>query len=202
MGEYRVASLESLIEQFERFPSVGHKTASRLAYHVLSMTDEDVMKFSRTVETAHKNIRHCRICCNLTDTEICSVCSDSSRDRSIICVVEDFRDVIALERTKEFNVTYHVLNGVLSPLDGITPDMICIKELLARLRDDTVKEVIMATNATVEGEATAMYISKLIRPLGIKVTRLAYGLPIGADLEYADEITLSRALSGRNEIID
>ncbi len=202
MGEYRVASLESLIEQFERFPSVGHKTASRLAYHVLSMTDEDVMNFSRTVETAHKNIRHCRICCNLTDTEICSVCSDSSRDRSIICVVEDFRDVIALERTKEFNVTYHVLNGVLSPLDGITPDMICIKELLARLRDDTVKEVIMATNATVEGEATAMYISKLIRPLGIKVTRLAYGLPIGADLEYADEITLSRALSGRNEIID
>ena len=200
MGEYRVAPLERLIEQFERFPSVGHKTASRLAYHVLSMTEEDINSFSQTVIQAHKNIRHCKICCNLTDTEICSVCSDESRDKSIICVVEDFRDVIALERTREFNVTYHVLNGVLSPINGITPNMLCIKELLARLEDDTVKEVIMATNATVEGEATAIYISKLIKPLGIKVTRLAYGLPIGADLEYADEVTLARAISGRNEV--
>ncbi len=200
MGEYRVASLESLVEQFEKFPSVGHKTASRLAYHVLSMTDDDIREFSETIVKAHRNIHHCRICCNLTDTEICSVCSDNSRDKSIICVVEDFRDVIALERTREFNVTYHVLNGVLSPINGITPEMLCIDELMARLQDGTVKEVIMATNATVEGEATAMYISKLIKPLGIKVTRLAYGLPIGADLEYADEITLSHALSGRNEI--
>ena len=200
MSEYRVASLESLVEQFEKFPSVGHKTASRLAYHVLSMTDDDIREFSETIVKAHRNIHHCRICCNLTDTEICSVCSDNSRDKSIICVVEDFRDVIALERTREFNVTYHVLNGVLSPINGITPEMLCIDELMARLQDGTVKEVIMATNATVEGEATAMYISKLIKPLGIKVTRLAYGLPIGADLEYADEITLSHALSGRNEI--
>jgi len=200
MGEYRVASLESLVEQFEKFPSVGHKTASRLAYHVLSMTDDDIREFSETIVKAHRNIHHCRICCNLTDTEICSVCSDNSRDKSIICVVEDFRDVIALERTREFNVTYHVLNGVLSPINGISPEMLCIDELMARLQDGTVKEVIMATNATVEGEATAMYISKLIKPLGIKVTRLAYGLPIGADLEYADEITLSHALSGRNEI--
>jgi len=200
MGEYRVASLESLVEQFEKFPSVGHKTASRLAYHVLSMTDDDIREFSETIAKAHQNIHHCRICCNLADTEICSVCSDNSRDKSVICVVEDFRDVIALERTREFNVTYHVLNGVLSPINGITPDMICIKELLARLEDDTVKEVIMATNATVEGEATAMYLSKLIKPLGKKVTRLAYGLPIGADLEYADEITLARAIMGRNDI--
>ena len=200
MSEYRVASLESLVEQFEKFPSVGHKTASRLAYHVLSMTDDDIREFSETIVKAHRNIHHCRICCNLTDTEICSVCSDNSRDKSIICVVEDFRDVIALERTREFNVTYHVLNGVLSPINGISPEMLCIDELMARLQDGTVKEVIMATNATVEGEATAMYISKLIKPLGIKVTRLAYGLPIGADLEYADEITLSHALSGRNEI--
>ena len=201
MGEYRVASLESLIDQFEKFPSVGHKTASRLAYHVLSMTDDDIREFSETIAKAHQNIRHCKICCNLTDTEICSVCSDSSRDKSIICVVEDFRDVIALERTKEFNVTYHVLNGVLSPINGITPDMICADELLARLQDGIVKEVIMATNATVEGEATAMYLSKRIKPLGIKVTRLAYGLPVGVDLEYADEVTLSHALSGRNEVI-
>lgn len=200
MGEYRVAALESLVEQFERFPSVGHKTASRLAYHVLAMSEEEIKDFSETIVKAHKSIHHCRICCNLSDTDICSVCSDSSRDKSIICVVEDFRDVIALERTREFNVTYHVLNGVLSPINGITPDMICIKELLARLEDGSVKEVIMATNATVEGEATAMYISKLVKPLGIKVTRLAYGLPIGADLEYADEITLARAINGRNEV--
>ena len=139
MGEYRVAPLERLIEQFERFPSVGHKTASRLAYHVLSMTEEDINSFSQTVIQAHKNIRHCKICCNLTDTEICSVCSDESRDKSIICVVEDFRDVIALERTREFHATYHVLNGVLSPLNGITPNMLCIKELLARLRAMTRK---------------------------------------------------------------
>lgn len=200
MGEYRVASLESLIDQFEKFPSVGHKTASRLAYHVLSMSGDDVTEFTRTITQAHQSIRHCRICCNLTDTEICSVCSDNSRDKSIICVVEDFRDVIALEKTRDFNVTYHVLNGVLSPIGGITPEMICIKELMERLQDNTVKEVIMATNATVEGEATAMYISKLVKPLGIKVTRLAYGLPIGADLEYADEVTLSRAIIGRNEL--
>ncbi len=200
MGEYRVAPLEMLIEQFEQFPSIGHKTASRLAYHVLSMSEEQAQGFSKAIINAHRNIHHCRICCNLTDTEICSVCGDESRDKSIICVVEDFRDVIALEKTREFNALYHVLNGVLSPLNGVTPDKLCIKELLARLGDDTVKEVIMATNATVEGEATAMYLSKLIKPLGIKVTRLAYGLPIGADLEYADEVTLSRAISGRSNI--
>ena len=200
MGEYRVAPLEMLIEQFEQFPSIGHKTASRLAYHVLSMSEEQAQGFSKAIINAHRNIHHCRICCNLTDTEICSVCGDESRDKSIICVVEDFRDVIALEKTREFNALYHVLNGVLSPLNGVTPDKLCIKELLSRLGDDTVKEVIMATNATVEGEATAMYLSKLIKPLGIKVTRLAYGLPIGADLEYADEVTLSRAISGRSNI--
>lgn len=199
MGEYRVAPLERLIEQFERFPSIGHKTASRLAYHVLSMSEDDAKKFSDSVMDAYHNVRHCKICCNLTDSEICSICADDSRDRSIICVVEDFRDVIALEKTREFHAAYHVLNGVLSPLNGVTPNMLCIQELLDRLRTDTVKEVIMATNATVEGEATAMYLAKLIKPLGIKVTRLAYGLPIGADLEYADEVTLSHAIMGRSE---
>ncbi len=199
MAEYKVLPLEQLIEQFERFPSIGHKTASRMAYHILSMSEEDVRDFSQTVLTSYKNIRHCKICCNLTDTDICAVCRDDSRDKSIICVVQDFRDVMALEKTREFHATYHVLNGVLSPINGVTPQHLNIAQLMARLDSNVVKEVIMATNATVEGEATAMYLSKLIKPLGIKVTRLAYGIPVGADLEYADEITLSHAISGRSE---
>lgn len=200
MAEYNVASLSKLIEQFERLPGIGHKSATRLAYYILSMPESEAKKFSEAILDAHKKIHHCSICCNLTDTDVCSICSDESRDKSIICVVEDSRDVMALEKTREFNASYHVLHGVISPMNGITPDMIKIKELLARLGDDTVKEVIMATNATVEGEATAMYLSKLIKPLGVKVTRLAYGIPVGGDLEYADEVTLSRALQGRSEI--
>lgn len=200
MAEYNVVSLSRLIEQFERLPGIGHKSATRLAYYILSMPFAEAEKFSNAILDAHKKIHYCKVCCNLTDSEICSVCVDEKRDKSIICVVEEPKDVIALEKTREFNATYHVLHGVISPLNGISPEMIKIKELLTRVNNNAVKEVIMATNATVEGEATAMYISKLIKPLGIKVTRLAYGIPVGGDLEYADEVTLSRALQGRCEI--
>ena len=200
MPEYSVASLSRLVEQFERLPGIGHKSATRLAYYVISMPESEAKKLSDAILDAHKKIHRCRICCNLTDTDVCSICSDVRRDKSIICVVENSRDVAALEKTGEFNAVYHILHGVISPINGVGPDMITVKELLGRLNDDVVKEVIMATNATVEGEATAMYISKLIKPLGIKVTRLAYGIPVGGDLEYADEVTLSRAIKGRNEI--
>lgn len=193
-------SLEKLIEQFARLPSVGRKSAQRLAFHVLSMSDEDAQKFTDTILSARSSIKRCNICCNLTDGEVCSVCSSPSRDKSTICVVEDPRDVIALERTHEYNGLYHVLHGVISPMNDVNPEDICIKELLLRLSDDTVKEIIMATNPTVEGEATSMYISRLIKPLGVNVSRLAYGVPVGADLEYADEFTLIRALEGRNEL--
>lgn len=200
MAEYSVASLERLIEQFERLPGIGHKTAVRLAYYVLSMKESEAEKFAGAIVDAHKKIHYCKICCNLTDNEVCSVCADEKRDRTIICVVQDPKDVIAFEKTREFNATYHVLHGLLSPLNGRTPDMIHIKELLARLNNNEVKEVIMATDGTVEGEATAMYLSKLIKPLGVKVSRLAYGIPVGADLQYADEVTLSRSLEGRIEL--
>lgn len=193
-------SLERLIEQFARLPSVGRKSAQRLAFHMLSLSDEDARKFTESILSARSSIKRCSVCCNLTDGEVCSVCSSPSRDKSTICVVEDPRDVIALERTHEYNGLYHVLHGVISPMNDINPEDICIKELLLRLSDDTVKEIIMATNPTVEGEATSMYISRLIKPLGVSVSRLAYGVPVGADLEYADEFTLIRALEGRNEM--
>lgn len=193
-------SLEKLIDQFARLPSVGRKSAQRLAFHILSMSDEDAQRFTETILSARNSIKRCEICCNLTDGEVCSVCSSPSRDKSTICVVEDPRDVIAIERTHEYNGLYHVLHGVISPMNDINPEDICIKELLLRLGDDTVKEIIMATNPTVEGEATSMYISRLIKPLGVNVSRLAYGVPVGADLEYADEFTLIRALEGRNEL--
>ena len=195
-----IASLARLTEQFERLPGIGQKTAARLAYYVLKMPEQDAQKFAEAILDAHKSVHCCKICCDLTDKEICPICADESRDKSIICVVEDPRDVMVLERTKELNVTYHVLHGAISPMKGVLPDMLKIKELLARLSDDTVKEVVMATNASVEGETTAVYLSKLIKPLGIKVTRLAFGLPIGGDIQYADEVTLARAFMGRNEI--
>ncbi len=200
MSEYNIASLSRLIEQFERLPGIGHKTASRLAYYILSLSDEEAARFSDAIDDAHKKIHYCKQCGNYTDKELCPICSDPNRDRSIVCVVEGPRDVIALEKTESFNVLYHVLHGVISPMNGITPDMIRIKELLARLSEGNIKEVIMATNATVEGEATSMYISKLIKPFGVKVTRLAYGIPVGGDLEYADEVTLSLSIEGRREI--
>lgn len=200
MPEYSVAPLSKLVEQFERLPGIGKKTAQRLAYYVLNLTKCEAEKFSNAILEAHEKIHYCKSCCNLTDQELCSICKNPARDKSIICVVEEPKDVMAFERTQEFNAMYHVLNGVISPLSGIGPDQIRIKELLARVNSGKVKEVIMATNPTVEGEATAMYISKLLKPLGVKVTRLAYGIPVGGDLEYADEVTLSRAIEGRNEI--
>ena len=193
-------SLEKLIEQFARLPSVGRKSAQRLAFHVLSMSDEDAQRFTDTILNARSSIKRCSVCCNLTDGEICSVCSSPSRDKSTICVVEDPRDVIALERTHEYNGLYHVLHGVISPMNDINPEDICIKELLLRLSDDTVKEIIMATNPNLEGETTAMYISKLVKPFGVKVTRIAHGVPVGGELEFADEITLAKALQWRIEL--
>lgn len=201
MDKYYLPSLEKLTEHFEALPNIGRKTAARLAYSVLKMSAEKAQNFANAILNAKKNIRNCKQCCNFTDKEICDICADNSRDKSIICVVEEPRDVSAVERTQEFHSLYHVLHGVISPLNGIGPDEISVKELLLRIKKDGAKEVIMATNPTVEGEATAMYVSKLLKPLGIKVTRLAYGVPVGASLEYADEITLSRALSGRSEIM-
>ena len=188
------------MEQFERLPGIGHKTAQRLAYHLLGLPKEDALAFAQAVKDAREKIRYCKVCCNLTDQELCPICRSPGRDRSVICVVEDPRDVMALERTNEFHATYHVLHGAISPLSGIGPDQLHIKELLARLQGPGVKEVIMATNPTVEGEATAMYLSRLIKPLGVKVTRLAYGIPVGGDLEYADEVTLTRSIEGRSEL--
>ena len=200
MGRYSVATLSKLVDQFERMPGIGHKSAQRLAFHVLNMTKQEAENFSKIILEAHEKIKRCSVCCNLAEDEKCPICKSDSRDKSIICVVEDPRDVIAFERTHEYNGTYHVLHGVISPMNGIGPEDITIKELLARIGDDEVKEVIMATNPTVEGEATAMYISRLLKPMGITVSRLAYGVPVGAELEYADEVTLTKALEGRRTI--
>ena len=200
MAGYNVATLAKLIEQFERMPGIGHKTAQRLAFYVLNLSKQQAEEFSATILSAHEKIKQCSRCCNLAEDELCPICKNEGRDKSVICVVEDPRDVFAFERTHEFEGTYHVLHGVISPMNGVGPEDITIKELLARMADGVVQEVIMATNPTVEGEATASYISRLVKPMGIKVTRLAYGIPVGGDLEYADEFTLARALEGRNEI--
>ena len=200
MSEYSLAPLEGLVDQFESLPGIGRKTAQRLAYFVLNLPEEKAKNFSAAIINAHEKIKYCDICKNLTDEQVCSICKNKSRDRSTICVVEEPKDVMALERIGEVNTLYHVLHGAISPMHGIGPEQIYIKELLARIAKEDIKEVIMATNPTVEGEATAMYISKLLKPLGVKVTRLAYGIPVGGDLEYADEITLQRSLQGRNEI--
>ncbi len=200
MANYNVAPLQRLVEQFERLPGIGSKTAQRLAYFVLNMPKEQAAEFSKAITEAHEKIRRCEICCNFSDQEKCPVCRSEARDKSTICVVETPRDAIAIEGTGEYKGTYHVLHGVISPLNGIGPDQLCIKELLARLNDGKAQEVIMATNPTVEGEATAMYLSRLLKPLGLKITRLAYGIPVGGDLEYADDVTLARALEGRSEL--
>ena len=197
---YRVAPLTKLIEQFERLPGIGKKSAQRLALYVLDLPKQEAEAFANAIIEAKEKIRKCAVCCNLTDEELCPVCANAARDKSIICVVAEPRDVIALERTHEFNAVYHVLHGCISPMDGIGPEQLCVKELLSRINGGGVNEVIMATNPTVEGEATAMYLSRLIKPLGVKVTRLAYGIPVGGDLEYADEVTLKRALDGRSEL--
>ena len=197
---YTAAPLEKLIEQFSQFPGIGRKGATRMAYQVLSMSDADATALAEAIQNAHTRLHRCRVCQNYTEDELCPICSSAKRDRSTICVVETPRDVQAFERTREYNGLYHELHGLLDPLAGVGAEQLTVKELLARLKDDTVKEVIMAMNPTVEGEATAMYLAKLIKPLGIRVTRLASGLPVGASLEYADETTLYRALSGRGEL--
>lgn len=200
MQKYFPTALERLTEEFAKLPGIGGKTAQRLAFYMLSLSDEEAQEFADAVIQAKKTVHTCPICQNLTDREICSICDDDRRDRSVICVVAEPKDVISMERTREFNGVYHVLHGVISPLNHVGPDDIRIRELLARVADGSVSEIIMATNPDTEGDATAMYISRLLRPMEVKVTRLAYGVPVGGQLEYADEVTLLRALEGRREI--
>ncbi|MDO4565877.1 MAG: recombination mediator RecR [Oscillospiraceae bacterium] len=197
---YSVPSLENLIDKFASLPGVGRKTAARLAYWVLSLDKKEAYDFAKAITDASDSIHQCPVCHNLTDDETCAVCSSEARDRSTICVVESPRDVTAIEKTREYKGLYHVIHGLISPLDNIGAEQLYIKDLVVRAAGDEVKEVIMATNPTVEGETTAVYISKLIKPLGVRVTRLAYGMPVGGNLEYADEITLFRALEGRSEL--
>lgn len=197
---YDVATLEKLIEQFQKIPSIGRKTAQRMAFHVLDLTDEQAKEFADAIIDAHTKIHHCSLCHNLTENEMCPVCASPNRDHSTVCVMEEPRDVLALERTREFSGVYHVLHGAISPMNNIGPDQLTIKSLVERAASGEITEVIMATNPTIEGDTTAMYISKLIKPFGVKVTRLAYGIPVGADIEYADDVTLMRALSGRSEL--
>lgn len=197
---FYAAPVAKLIEEFEKLPGIGHKTAQRLAFHVLNLQEEKVESLANAIREAKFKTKYCSICSNLTDVDPCSICRSHSREHSVICVVEDPKDVIAMERTKEFKGLYQVLHGAISPMEGIGPEDIKIKELLSRIQGEEVKEVILATNPNIEGEATAMYISKLLKPLGIKVTRIAHGIPVGGDLEYADEVTLAKALEGRREI--
>ncbi|HHY21404.1 MAG TPA: recombination protein RecR [Bacilli bacterium] len=192
--------IAKLIDGFMRLPGIGPKTASRLAFYVLDMKENDVLDFAKALVDAKRSLGYCSICYNITDSDPCRICDDTRRDQSTICVVQDAKDVIAMEKMKEYNGLYHVLQGAISPMDGIGPEDIKIAELLKRLQDDRVQEVIIATNPNIEGEATAMYMSRLIKPTGIKVTRIAHGLPVGGDLEYADEVTLSKAVEGRREL--
>ncbi len=190
-------SFEKLTDQFRRMPGIGSKTAMRMAFYVLSLSHEEAMELSDTIREASEKIHRCPKCCNLTDEDICPICKNPARKQSLICVVENVEALMAIENTNEYKGVYHVLHGVISPLDDISPDDITVKELLSRIESDNIEEVIMATSSNVEGELTAMYISKLLKPLGIKVSRLAYGLPVGSDLQYADSVTLMRAIEGR-----
>ncbi|MFC4306872.1 recombination mediator RecR [Cohnella boryungensis] len=192
--------IAKLIDSFSRLPGIGPKTAARLAFHVLRMKEEDVIEFAKSLVSVKRNLTYCTVCCNITDTDPCRICADKSRDMSVICVVQEPKDLVAMERTREYNGHYHVLNGAISPMDGLGPDDIKIAELVRRLGDERVQELILATNPNIEGEATAMYLSRLVKPFGIKVTRIAHGLPVGGDLEYADEVTISKALEGRREL--
>ena len=198
--QYFPAALQELADHFSRLPGIGGKTAQRLAFHVLEMPMEDAKDFADAIMEAKNTVHTCPVCQNLTDRELCPICDDDMRDHGLICVVAEPKDVIAMERSREFSGVYHVLHGVISPLNHISPEDIRVKELLGRIAKGGVREVIMATNPDTEGEATAMYISRLLRPMEVKVTRLAYGIPVGSQLEYADEVTLSRALEGRREI--
>ena len=198
--QYFPAALQNLTDQFARLPGIGGKTAQRLAFYVLSLPQQEAESFAEAIIAAKNEVHTCPVCQNLTDREICPICDDDMRDKGLICVVAEPKDVIAMERSREFSGVYHVLHGVISPLNHVTQDDIKIRELLHRVASGRVREVIMATNPDTEGEATAMYISRLLRPMEVKVTRLAYGVPVGSQLEYADEVTLSRALEGRQEI--
>ncbi|MHB9095887.1 MAG: recombination mediator RecR [Eubacteriales bacterium] len=197
---YYAEPVARLIEEFGKLPGIGPKTAQRLAFHLLNSDPGESRELARAIVDAREKIRYCSVCSNLTVNDPCNTCRDESRNRSVICVVEEPRDVVAVERTREFKGLYHVLQGTISPMEGVGPDELKIKELLARLQDSAVREIIVATNPNIEGEATAMYLARLIKPLGIKVTRIAHGLPVGGDLEYADEVTLSKAFEGRREL--
>ena len=198
--DYYSHEIAKLIEELSALPGIGAKSAQRLAFHILNMPQDHVDALASAIVSAKKNVKYCKCCFNLTDQEICPICSDTSRDHKTIMVVENTRDLVAYEKTGKYNGVYHVLHGLISPMDGIGPDQLTIKGLLARIAKGDVSEVIMATNPTVEGEATAMYIAKLLKPLGVKVSRLAYGIPVGGNLEYADEVTLWRAMEGRSEL--
>ena len=195
-----IEAIDTLSLQLSRLPGIGRKTAQRLAFHIVGMPEEQVRELAVAIFNGKKKVHFCPVCGNLTDTELCSVCADDSRDKSIVCVVKDARDVNALERIRDYNGLYHVLGGVISPMDGVGPDDIRIRELMTRLSSGEIKEVVLATNPDVEGEATAAYLSRLIKPMGIKVTRIAHGVPVGGELEYTDEITLMRAFEGRREV--
>ncbi|MFB9330668.1 MULTISPECIES: recombination mediator RecR [Paenibacillus] len=197
---YYPEPIAKLIDAFSRLPGIGPKTAGRLAFHVLRMKEDDVIDFAKALVSVKRNLHYCSVCCNITDTDPCRICQDKTRDDSVICVVQESKDLVAMERTKEFEGQYHVLQGAISPMEGVGPDDIRIAELLKRLSDERVQELILATNPNIEGEATAMYLSRLVKPFGLKVTRIAHGLPVGGDLEYADEVTLSKALEGRREL--
>lgn len=199
MSQY-AKPLANLIRELSKLPGIGGKTAQRLAFHIMSMSDKDAGALSESIVKAKRELHYCSVCGNLTDRDPCSICEDQKRDRSRICVVEQVRDLVAMERMKEYNGLYHVLNGAISPMDGIGPEDINLKQLILRLQDPGVEEVILATNSTIEGEATAMYIARLIKPAGIRVSRIAHGIPVGGDLEYADEVTLSKAMEGRVEL--
>ena len=198
--EQYAAPLRELIEEFNKLPGIGNKTAQRLAFYVMNLPEEKSAKLANAIINAKKNIRYCSVCQNLSESEVCNICSNTARDHSIICVMESPRDIMQMERTNEYKGVYHVLNGAISPMDNITPDDIKIKELVARVAEGGIKEVIMATNPNLEGEATSMYISKLLKPFGVKVTKIAHGVPVGGELEFADEVTLGKALNWRVEI--
>lgn len=192
--------LARLVEEFQKLPGIGPKSAQRMAFHILKMTQNDVQKFSDAILDAKEKIKYCRVCFNMSSENPCEICTSTNRDKSVVCIVAETKDLIALERTREYKGLYHVLQGLISPLDGITPEDLRIRELIERLQREEIREIILALNPSVEGEATSMYLAKIIKPIGIKVSRIAFGLPAGADLEYADELTLARALEGRREI--
>ncbi|HHY81824.1 MAG TPA: recombination protein RecR [Clostridiales bacterium] len=197
---YYIEPVARLINELSRLPGIGGKTAQRLAFHIIDLPIERVRELTQAIMKAREGIKYCSVCCNLTDQDPCAICSSHHRDHSLICVVKDSRDVIAMEKMRDYKGVYHILHGTISPMEGIGPDEIRIKELLNRVNNSEIREVILATNPDVEGEATAVYISRLLKPLGIKVTRIAHGIPVGGDLEYADEVTLSKALEGRREM--